>query len=460
MKLRLEEVVEALRGKRMKKVSYNLGQIITGVATDSRQIRKGELFFALRGDHHDGHDFIGQVFQRGASAAVVDQGYSPPVKLQKKIKNLIQVKETTSALGDLAHAWRKKFDIPVIAVTGSNGKTTTKDMMAVILGTRYRVLKTEGNFNNFIGLPLTLFRLNKNYDMAVLEMGMNHAGEIARLAEISEPDVGVITNVGRAHSENFKNRKDIAHAKGELLARLSKGGVAIFSKDNLYANLLKKKSRTKKIIMCGKALKTTSELKGLSFETFLENKKFSFHLPLPGKQNATNALLAIQVGQLFSVSPRDMQKGLSVFQPAGKRMETLKLAHGMDLINDCYNANPDSMQAALEFLQEVGGNRRKVAILGDMLELGSQSKKEHILLGEEVVQSGVTLLVAVGVHASDIIKGAATKGLSHVFSFKTASVAASEVIDLVKSGDLILVKGSRGVKMEKITEALRKGGSH
>lgn len=452
----MEEVVEAIRGKWMKNFSYNPNEVITGVSTDSRQIRKGKLFFALRGDHHNGHDFMDQVFQRGASAAVVDQRYSLPVRLRKKIKNLIQVKDTTSALGDLAHAWRKKFDIPVIAITGSNGKTTTKDMMAAILGTRYHVLKTEGNFNNFIGLPLTLFRLNKNHDMAVVEMGMNHKGEIDRLSKIAEPNVGVITNVGSAHIKNFKNQRDIACVKGELLAHLPKKGTAILSPDNSYRSLLKKISRAQKMLMCGTSSHIVSNLGGLSFETILNRRKVSFHLPIPGKQNATNALLAIKVGEIFSISPQKMQKGFSSFHPAGKRMETLKLSDGIDVINDCYNANPDSMQAAFEFLQEVGEGRRKVALLGDMLELGQRSKREHILLGQKVAQAGAALLVAVGLHGPDMMRGASERGLQKFFLFKTAEEAASVVVSLIQSNDLILVKGSRGMKMEKITEALRK----
>lgn len=432
--------------------------VVTGVSTDSRTIRKGELFVALRGERHDGHDHLAEVFGKGASAALVDR----PVTT--RIRHCVRVKDTLRALGDLAHDWRMRFPVPVVAVTGSNGKTTTKDMIARVLARRFRVLKTEGNFNNLIGLPLTLFRLGARAEIAVLEMGMNREGEIDRLAAIAEPEVGVITNIARAHLEGLGSLERIVRAKGELLRRLPAKGLAILNADTPRFTQLRKAVRSR-LVTFGSAPRATvrlvscrlRDLKGLDLTVRLHAKDHPFHLPILGRHNAANALAALAVGDHFGIPVAAARKSLSRFQTGSKRMEILRLRRRIDLINDSYNANPDSTAASLEFLEEAGAGRRRVAVLGEMLELGRFSAKAHREVGLRAARSRADLLFAVGDHAEETLRGATMGGLSPkaVAAFGTVAQAIRALRSAVRPGDLVLVKGSRGMRMERISEALQ-----
>lgn len=455
MRLSIDEVLEATGGRLMN----GSGNIVTGVSTDSRTLMPGDLFFALRGEKHDGHDHVGGVFSRGASGVVVDRD----VPL---LGTTLRVADTLQALGDLAHAWRRRFRIPVVAITGSNGKTTTKDMTAALLAARYRVLKTHGNFNNLIGLPLTIFRMQEGDGVAVLEMGMNRPGEIDRLARIAEPRIGVITNIARAHLAGLGSLSRIARAKAELLAHIPKEGVAVLNADDPYLKKIKVSSR--RVTFGRKRLATfraTEEkvlgrtgLGGLSFAVKIRGKKEVFRLPVIGLHNISNALAAIAVADHLGVPPVDMRRALASFQTEKKRMEVLSLPGGIDLINDCYNANPDSMAAALRFFKESSpSGRRRVAILGDMLELGEQSVRWHRELGAQASRQDVNLLFAVGSHAGDILRGIGPKARKKMRTFVFGSVeeAAPVIARSLRSGDIVLIKGSRGMKMERITEILQ-----
>lgn len=458
MRLTIGEIVEATKGQTM---TGSLTDTVTGISTDSRTLKKGQLFFALHGENHDGHRYLDSVFEKGASGAVVDRDVS------SGMLNIVRVKDTQRALGDLAQYWRRRFSIPVVAVTGSNGKTTTKDMIAAVLATRYRVLKTEGNFNNLIGLPLTLFRLTPQDEVAVLEMGMNRAGEIDRLAEIGEPKVGVITNVARAHLEGLGSLAHIVRAKAELLGRLPKEGVAVLNKEDSSYPQLKKSSRSRVVTFGARKGSTvrwmssqTNLLKGMSFSALVHEKKSSFKIHLLGRHNISNALSAIAVGDYFGIPLKEIKKALSAFQSASKRMEVVSKARGIDLINDCYNANPDSVKASLQFLLEFQKQRRHkrrlFIILGDMLELGPSAALLHREVGREVARAKAGFLVAVGEHAKAVVQGAIKGGLSPkkgIF-FRDVETAIPTIREHLKPKDLVLIKGSRGMKMERVADAL------
>lgn len=450
-------------------MSGSPGETISGVSTDSRTLSPGNLFFALRGEKQDGHRHLPEVFQKGAVAAVVDrEGLSGPC--------LIQVEDTLRALGDLAHYWRRRFSLRVVAVTGSNGKTTTKDMTGAILKASYRVHKTEGNFNNLIGLPLTLFRLSEAEppNLAVLEMGMNRPGEIDRLAEIAEPEIGIITNVARAHLGGLGDLQKVARAKAELLNRLPPQGIAVLNADDPSYPLLKKILRSRLVTFGRKGkevrlLKSTSlGLQGISFRASLGGRSVSFRMPLVGLQNVSNALAALAVADQLGVPIREMRRALASFQTGSKRMEVIRLkskGRGIDLVNDTYNANPDSMIAALHSVREVSRTgkkrRRVVAVLGEMLELGDFSRRLHREAGAAAARAGTRLLIAVGDHAGDLVQGAVRAGLSRksALAFSSLEEALPVLQELLMPGDLVLIKGSRGMRMERVVEALQRGGA-
>jgi UDP-N-acetylmuramoyl-tripeptide--D-alanyl-D-alanine ligase len=446
MNLTIEDIAKAVGGKIL---SGNPETVITGVSTDSRTIKPGDLFIALRGDKHDGHDHLYQVFENGAAAAIVDRETNDGMKV-------VRVDDTLKALGDLAQFWRNRFSVRVVAVTGSNGKTTTKDMIAALLSKKYRVLKTEGNFNNLIGLPHTVFKMDEKTQVAILEMGMNHPGEIRRLTSIAHPEVGVITNVARAHLEGLGTLVEVAKAKAELLEGLPQEGVAILNEATPSYRLLKKFLRSP-LKTVGKASGIKATLSETSFVTKVGKKKVTFRMPILGKHNVSNALMAIAVGDYFGVPVAKMQAALKNLQAGSKRMEVVSAGQKINIINDCYNANPDSMVAGLEYLKDSAGKKRKVAILGDMFELGAESGKMHGELGQKAAGAKVGLLIAIGPHAADVVRGARRGKLSseRAFFFETVDAAIPVILALIRPGDLILVKGSRGMKMETITETLK-----
>lgn len=468
MKLTVGEILTATGGRLEAGALKGFGDgVVTGVSTDTRTVKAGEVFVALKGETHDGHDHVEEAAKKGAAAVLIHR------EAATGTPHVIRVKDTLSALGDLARYWRRKFPVPVVGVTGSNGKTTAKDLIAAVLGTRYRVLKTEGNFNNLIGLPLTIFRMRGDEDVAVLEMGMNRPGEIARLGEIAEPTVGVITTVARAHLEGLGKLANVAKAKGELLDRLPAGGLAVLPADNVYFDILAARARKRGACVESFGLKRGSNYRALSsrveglraiaFEAAWEDRRESFRMPVAGRHNALNALAAIAVADHFQVPVPGIKKALAGFRTGAKRMEIVSLSGGVKVINDCYNANPDSTIASLDFLHDLAlwkKKGRRVAVIGEMLELGAFAKKSHEEVGRRAAQAGVGLLIAVGSHAEEMAAGARRAGLASSRTYALAD--AEEALPLVKSflrkGDLVLVKGSRGMKMERITEGLKERG--
>ncbi len=437
-------------------------KVFTAVNTDTRALRKDALFVALSGENFDAHQFLNQAWQAGAAGTIVKKGKRISIKPGRWV---FRVEEPLTALGDIAHYWRQQHKIPIVAVTGSNGKTTTKEFIAQILAHQWNTLKTEGNYNNLVGVPWTLFRLQKKHQAAVIEMGMNALGEIDRLAAITAPQVGVITNVARAHLEGLGSVQHVARAKGELLRHIANDGVAILNADDPHSKALIKRARgqvitygfSPKAKVRGTAFKNQG-FRSCSFRVTLKGKSHLFKLPLPGQYNATNALAAIAVGHYFGMKAIEMKQALATVELPGGRLDRRRLKNGTMIINDSYNANPDSVQQALSILASVPQRTRKIVILGDMLELGRSSRQAHREIGRNAGRLKPKHLIAVGDWAHEIAHGAKQAGLdaTRIHTCADAMAARPIVKAQVKTGDLIFLKGSRGVKLETIIPVITK----
>lgn len=431
---------------------------ITGVSIDSRKINRGELFFAIKGENFDGHDFADEVISKGASAVVIQKNHVQ--KFADKNYPLILVDDTIQALGKLARIYRNKFDVKVIGLTGSNGKTTTKEMMAKILESKYNVLKTEGNLNNNIGLPLNLFRLKKNHKLAVLEMGINHFGEMRSLCEIADPDLGLITMIGTAHIEFFGSKEGIAKEKGEMFNYLrEKNGYAFVNADDVLIKKQAKKIRRKLTF----GFNSRSDVKGkiLSLNSLAQsklritykNKSVVIDLPTYGIHSAQNALAAASAGIKFGISLKQIKNALESFQAYDKRMQVVTI-NEFTFINDAYNANPDSMRLAINTLSQMNGFENKIVILGDMLELGEHSEKFHRDLAHYLKESGIHNVYLFG-DLTRFTFDEAMKLKLNAQHFDSKSKIAEELLTMNKNRLLILLKGSRKMKMEEIIELVK-----
>ena len=429
---------------------------VAGFSTDTRTLKSGDLFIPLRGENFDGHDFLLQAVRQGAAACLTEDvvaGLPVPV---------IRVADTLKALGDLACAVRRGFEGPVAAVTGSSGKTTTKEMLAGILALTGPGLKTEGNFNNLIGLPHTIFRFQPDHRWAVLEMGMSARGEIARMAEIALPHLGIITNIGPAHLETLHGLDGVARAKGELFAGLPAGGTAVINADDERVAALPVANGVRRLFygtaieaeVRGEEISVGEE--GVSFRLVLSSGTWDISLRIAGRHNVHNALAAAAAAHALGVDGATVARGLQTFRPAKGRMETVRFADGTVLLEDTYNANPLSVKAALSALDEMGGNGRRIAVLGDMLELGSEAAAFHREVGAAAVPRADFLLL-IGEMAAETAAGARASGMvpGRVLIFPSHEAATAALREILEPGDRILVKGSRGMRMEKVCAALR-----
>ena len=452
--LGIEEIIRACDA-----IPFNCSGInqITGIATDSRKLQKGELFIAIKGVNFDGHDYAETAVKNGAAIVLSHK------KLSDNIPYLL-VGNTLAALHKLAKYYKNKFSIPFIAVTGSSGKTTTKDMIASVLSQKYHVLKTEGNFNNAIGLPLTLFKLEKSHEICVIEMGMNSLGEIEVLADIVRPDAGVITNVGTAHIEMLKTRENILKAKTEMFTYFDTGNTAVINGDDDMLQQLHGKSY--KIIRYGlesqndcRALNIVDKGEGgINFDVVYQGELENYNIPMPGIHNVYNALSAISIAKMYGLTRDEIEDGLKSFKPSKMRMEVFKGIMNTKIINDAYNANPDSMQAAINVLASMESSGRRVCILGDMFELGEFAKEGHRLVGRFAMENNVDVILAVGNMAKEIIAGASMVGTNQMlYCFENISEVIDHLTGIIKNNDTILIKGSRGMYMENIVESLREG---
>ncbi|SEA22919.1 UDP-N-acetylmuramoyl-tripeptide--D-alanyl-D-alanine ligase [Desulfuromusa kysingii] len=428
---------------------------LSGISTDSRNLIPGSLFVPLRGERFDGHDYLSQAVKNGVAACLTEEvvaGLSVPV---------VRVADTLRALGDIAAAYRLQLNGPLVAITGSVGKTTTKEMLATILLQVGPGLKTAGNFNNLIGLPLTLFRLEKEHQWAVLEMGTSAIGEIERLTEIARPTVGIITNIGPAHLATLQGLDGVSRAKGELFAGLQ-GGTAILNRDDYrvarlpVANGVKKLTYGLSIDAQVRAENIEEDRIGVRFELLIAGQKSAVQLALPGKHNVLNALAAAAAASELSVPMTEIVTGLAKFRAIPGRMNLSPLPCGGLLLDDSYNSNPLSAYAALDVLATLPGPGRRVAVLGDMLELGEKSAKMHIDLGAKAAEK-TELLIAVGGFATQICQGAATAGMNpeQMVALADTAAAIEYLQKQQRSGDKVLVKGSRGVRLEQLAAALK-----
>lgn len=427
---------------------------VSGVSIDTRTLRVGELFVAVAGPRFDGHDFLAAAAARGALAAMVSREVAAPPGLE-----LIRVDDTTRALADLARHFRLASGVPLVAVTGSTGKTTTKDMTAALLETRGPVLRSEGNLNNRYGVPLTLLRLRPEHKAAVLEMGMSAKGELAVLTRIGRPDVAVITNVAPVHLEFFDSLDAIARAKAEILEGLRTFGAAVLNHDDPLTRRIGEQFAGD-VVWFGRdracdvsALNLRGSIHGMRFDLRLQGKSYDVALPLPGHHSVMNFLAAAAAAQRLGLKGHELAERAQALEPAPRRGQTLRLNGGITLLDDSYNSNPVAVAAAVSALAFAPG--RKLAFLGDMLELGEAAPRLHEETGERIAPS-LDALVGVGPLASALLKGAGKAGLQgHALHwYQDAGAAAAVAHRIVRPGDAVLVKGSRGVRMEQVVDAL------
>ena len=447
--LTLKQAAEDCRGTLTPEQAEGM---ITGVQIDSRRVKPGDLFVAIKGEKSDGHDFIGMAASLGASAALVQR----PVKAAIPT---ILVPDTIKAYGDLAAARRERMGVNVIGITGSVGKTTTKEMTACMLERTYRTARTEGNHNNNIGLPMTILDMPDDTETAVLELGMNHFGEMARLTSIAKPDIAVITNIGTSHIEFLGSREGICKAKLEILEGLQEGGAAVLCGDE---PLLwdKRESLGCKAVTYGienSACDLTAHLhsdgtfdivnNGLAAAYLPVGEKFTAKLSIPGKHNVLNALAAAAVGLLLGETPELIAQGLLSYQASGMRQNIYE-QDGYHIYADCYNASPDAMEATLSVLGGMAGNGRRFAVFGSMLELGDYAEEGHRRAGRAAGQYA-DALYAYGPDAAAMVAGAREKGMEHAYAFDDQTALVAALREDAKKGDALLFKGSRGMRMEK-----------
>lgn len=451
-KLNLSEVIRACHGS----FGYPADTEISDISTDTRTIGKNSLFIALKGERFDGHDFAAKAMELGAAAVVTERNV-------EGAKCLI-VDSTAQALLDIAGYYRDKFDIPVVGVTGSVGKTTTKDMIALVVSQKYNTLKTQGNFNNEIGMPKTLFGLDNSHTAAVIEMGMSHKGEISRMSMCCKPNVCVITNIGVSHIENLGSQENILKAKMEILdgakydaplvlcrddKLLSK--VEIYSDRKVYYYSVSKKDCD----VYAAGIKTSDS--GIDFTINYKGGKIPARINCLGEHNVKNALAAFCVGLALDISPEDIVKGIGLFKPEGMR-QNVRAENGVTYIMDCYNAAPDSMKASLSVLAQTQCKGKRYCVLGDMLELGKNAAKYHRTVGEYVPSSKADELLCFGENSAYYIEGAKDKGFApeNAKHFGTREALADYLKDKISEGDAVLFKGSRGMKLEEVFDLITK----
>jgi UDP-N-acetylmuramoyl-tripeptide--D-alanyl-D-alanine ligase len=446
--IRLSEILTATRGRLVNGTELK----VTGVSVDTRTLKPGDLYVAIRGKRLDGHQFCEQAIEKGAVGVVVDSEAAVPAG-----KVGIVVANTTEALGRIAFRHRERMSARVVAVTGSNGKTTTKEILAAILALKFKTLKPEGSFNNDIGVPLTVLRMTRDIEAAVFEIEMNELGGTARLARICRPEVGVITNIGDTHLEFMKDRHGVAQEKAELLQALPDKGAAVLNADDplvmaIGATYAPPRRVTFGLEQKAEVFAETIEDAGLAGSRFRLMGKYDVTLPIPGRHNVANCLAACAAAYAMGMCPGDMPEAIVRLRPLPMRLRVVRLGD-TTLVEDCYNANPQSVGAALDVLKGCDAVDRRIAFLGDMLELGDSARDEHEALGRKL-GALVSRLVVVGALGEITAKGASSAGLTQIWRFDTSEQAREALFDIIRSGDTILVKGSRAMAMETISQEI------
>ena len=427
---------------------------VTTVCTDSRALKGGDLFVALRGDNFDGHTFVAEASKRGAAGAIVEEF---PAELPPGFAVFL-AKNTLQALQRLGAEYRRSLDIQVIGLTGSNGKTSTKDFTAAVLGENFQVTKTEGNLNNHIGVPLTLLRARGADQIGVFEMGMNHAGEIAPLAAMAAPEVGIITNIGMAHIEFMGSQENIAQEKGMLAEALPPSGTLILSALDEFSPSIAARTKADVVLAGidqGEVFASNLQVNptGTKFTLHADGRTAEAELSVPGEHMVRNAVLAVAAGRVFGLSLEECAAGLAKVRLTKGRLEQ-KVARGIHILDDTYNANPDSVAAALRTLASMPASGRRIAVLGRMAELGVESEPGHRFVGEVAAQAHLDGVIGVGADTQWITEAAWRGGVEKVVHVESTEEATKVLRDLARAGDLILIKGSRSARMERIVEGL------
>ncbi len=440
-----------------------------GIGIDSRTISKDHVFVAIKGAKYDGHGFIPDLMKAGIKGVITHHplpNHQQLVEWSESGGCCIMVDDTTRALGDLAAFQRRRAQIPLVAITGSNGKTTTRELTAAVLSRQKRVLATEGNLNNEIGLPLTLFRLSRSHEAAVVELGMNHPNEIRRLAEISQPDIGVITNIGQAHLEGLKDIAHVMAAKAELLEFIPNSGTAVLNADDGFGARLAEMAKSR-VIYFGLSKKASVRAEAIrhtgmatEFRLILPESEIPLTLHAPGKYMLANALAAAAVGHAMGLSKETIKAGLEAFRPLAGRMAHIETRTGIHVIDDAYNANPGSMQAAIDALAALKGGNRAFLVAGDMLELGEAAPALHHDVGRVAAAGGIDRLYLTGTFVRDMADGALSAGMHNgdVFVGSKSEILEKLAQELMP-GDWVLIKGSRSTGMEHIVQHLTRGES-
>lgn len=445
--LKLSEIAKALNGTINKDAEFN------AVCIDTRKITNGCLFICIKGERFDAHQFADEALEKGASAVMIDEDITPNGAY-------IKVDNTSKALLALGGYYRSKFSIPIVGLTGSVGKTTTKEFTALVVGAKYNTIKTQGNLNNEIGLPQMLFQIDNSVEAAVIEMGMNHFGEISRLVNATKPTIALITNVGVSHIENLGSRDGILKAKLEITEGLEKGAPLILNADNDKLSTVK--SDVHRVYFYGigndadfKAVNVVEKDNTTHFEIEYFGKSQPITIPTIGIHNVYNALAAFAVGYFLDVDANDAALALSNYVPAGMRQRMVKVGR-ITSIEDCYNASPDSMNAAMRTLHDTVGNK-KIAVLGDMLELGDYSETAHTSVGKMVGDNDIDYLLAYGANAKYYVSSAQENGCKNAYLFDDKQELADKLMQIAQDDDVVLFKGSRGMRLEDVMNIVYKG---
>jgi UDP-N-acetylmuramoyl-tripeptide--D-alanyl-D-alanine ligase len=455
MNLTLEEISQAVGGKLEGPGTLK----VRGYSIDTRTLNASELFFAIKGPRFDGHEFVRQAFEKNAGAVVVERSVEGLGQ-----RSVIRVSSTIEALQNLARDVRRRWGKPIIGVTGSAGKTTTKEMIAAVLGKKFTVLRSVGNLNNEFGLPLCLLRVERYQNIGVLEMGMSAKGEIRKLASIAEPNEGVVTNVNPVHLEFFKSVDEIAEAKAELIEGLHDPKVAYLNNDDSRVRAMAQRF-SGKLVAYG--VKSSASFKvqqiqdlgldGSSFTVRHSSRDLQFVLPLLGQHNVANAVAAIAVATTHEVPYEQIREALAEMKPEKMRGQVVKFREGFAVIDDCYNSNPKALSEMIRFVGRLQGYQRKILVAGEMLELGPEGPELHRECGREAAKAGLASVIAVQGQGTEILEGALAAGMDRSrLKFARDAVQAGDLLArMVKKGDVVLIKGSRGVKLEQVLNTLR-----
>lgn len=462
MNLKIKDVVRCTRGNL---IIGNEENECENFSRDTRTVKKGDTYIAIKGEKFDGNQFWKEALDNGADTVIINNIELTDTEIKKyKNKNIIQVEDTKKALIEIATEKRKLYkDLKVIGVTGSVGKTSTKDIIANVLSQKYKTLKTEGNMNNAIGLPFTILNL-KEHEVAVIEMGMNHLREISELTQIAKPTLSVITNIGTSHIGNLGSRENILKAKLEILEGMDDAEIVINNDNDLLNKWYNENQKNMKIHTFGienksecNALDIIKKENSSSFVCNIGNERIDINVPVGGDVFILNALCASLVGKILGLSDEEISIGISSFELSKKRMEIIKLEKNITLINDSYNASFDSMKAAIKYLAEEVISNRKIVVLGDMFELGDFAEELHRNVGKEVAKNKIDKLFAIGENSKFIVQGAIKTGMpkDDIYYFKTKEDLLESIQDIMEEGDAILFKASNGVKLFELVDKLK-----